>query len=212
MSVTGVVHAGAHTGQEAEVYEECGIERVLWIDANPDVIAPLNERVYPYGHVTVCACVGARDGEQVLFHIADSVDGGNRGQSSSVLALGTHARVHPDVRFVAELPVVTQTLATLLAQNWPWTEGPNFLNLDLQGYELECLKGAEPVLENFNWIYTEINEDPLYEGCAQLPQFSGWLADRGFRLAEKRLWGAQSRDSTTERWFGWGDALYVRGP
>ena len=212
MEITGVAHAGAHLGQEAEVYEQCGIERVLWIEANPDLMAPLNERVYPYGHVTVCACLGARDGDHVMFHIADSADGGNHGQSSSVLPLGTHALVHPEVRFVAEQPMVTQTLATLLPQNWPWPEGPNFINLDLQGYELECLKGAGTILERFNWIYAEINEDPLYEGCAQLPQFSSWLADRGFRLAEKRLAGAQSRDSTTEVWLGWGDALFVRSP
>lgn len=211
MEISGVVHAGAHIGQEAEDYEKCGIERVLWIEANPDLVEVLNERVYPYGHVTVCACLGARDGEQVTFHIADSADGSNRGQSSSVLALGTHAQVHPDVKFVAEQPMVTQTLATLMAQYWPWEVGPNFINLDLQGYELECLRGAEPVLERFDWIYTEVNEDPLYEGCALLPQMQGWLAERGFRLAEKKLVGAQERGSMTLKWLGWGDALFVRG-
>lgn len=210
MEISGVVHAGAHTGQEAEAYEKCGIEHVLWIEANPDLMAPLNEHVYPYGHLTVCACLGAREGEHVIFHLADSPDGANQGQSSSVLPLGTHARVHPEVGYVAERPMVTQTLATLVPQNWPWPANPNFMNLDLQGYELECLKGAEPILERFDWIYTEINEDPLYEGCALLPELQRWLAERKFRLADKRLAGAQSRDSTTARWLGWGDALFMR--
>jgi FkbM family methyltransferase len=212
MKVTGVVHAGAHTGQEAEDYEACGIEQVLWIDANPEVMAPLNERVFPYGHVTVCACLGARDGDEVTFHYADTADGGNAGQSSSVLPLGTHAQVHPEVSYVAKQPMVTQTLATLVAANWPWPSRPNFINLDLQGYELECLRGAEPILPWFDWIYTEINEDPLYEGCVLLPELSRWLAERHFRLAEKWMFGAQTRDSATGRWFGWGDALFVRSP
>jgi hypothetical protein len=29
-------------------------------------------------------------------------------------------------------------------------------------------------------------------------------------MAEKKMWGAQTRDSASERWFGWGDALFVR--
>ena len=210
MKIAGVVHAGAHTGQELEDYEACGIERVLWIEANPELMAPLNERVFPCGHVTVCACVGARDGDEVTFHYSDSADGGNQGQSSSVLPLGTLPSVHPEVRYVATQPMITQTLATLVPANWPWPERPNFMNLDLQGYELACLKGAEPILPWFDWIYTEVNEDPLYEGCALLPELAQWLAARGFRLADKWMWGAQTRDSTTERWFGWGDALFAR--
>ena len=210
MKITGVVHVGAHIGQEAEAYEACGIQRVLWIEANPELMGYLNERVYPLGHVTACACLGARDGDQVTLHLAESRDGHALGQSSSVLPFGTHAQVHPDVRFVADLPMVTQTLATLLGTSWPWDVAPNFISLDVQGYELECLKGAEPVLGSFEWIYAEVNEDPLYEGCALLPELAGWLEARGFRLAKKKLWGAQERDSTQARWYGWGDALFVR--
>jgi FkbM family methyltransferase len=210
MNVTGAVHAGAHFGEEAELYEACGIERVLWIEADPNLMATLNEHVYPYGHVTACACVGARDGDEVVFHVADSIDGSNRGLSSSVLPLGTCSQVHPEIRYVGAQPMRTQTLATLLRSSWPWPDPPNLLQLDLQGYELECLKGAAPVLDSFKWVYTEINEDPIYEGCALLPELSRWLAERGFQMVEKKLWGAQTRASTDMRWFGWGDALFIR--
>ena len=210
MKISGVVHAGAHTGQEAADYEACGIERVLWIEANPELMAPLNEHVFPYGHVSVCACLGARDGDEVTFHYADTADGSNQGQSSSVLPLGTHAQRHPEVRYVAVQPMRTQTLPSVVPGNWPWPGRPNFMNLDLQGYELECLKGAAPILPWFDWIYSEINEDPLYEGAALLPELAAWLAERGFRIAEKRLFGAQERNSKEAPWFGWGDALFVR--
>ena len=52
---------------------------MLWIEANSDLMAPLNEHVFPYGHVTVCACLGARDGDRVVFHLADSPGGTNQG-------------------------------------------------------------------------------------------------------------------------------------
>jgi hypothetical protein len=38
MRITGVVHVGAHTGQEVEAYEACGIEHVLWIEADPELM------------------------------------------------------------------------------------------------------------------------------------------------------------------------------
>lgn len=210
MRISGVVHAGAHTGEEAPIYEACGIERVLWIEADPDLMAALNENVYPLGHVTVCACLGARDGDEVTFHIAEGAGPRDRGQASSVLPLGTTSQVHPEVRYVAECKMRTRSLAPLVAESWPWRESADFLNLDLQGYELECLKGAEALLGGIRWIYTEINEDLLYEGCALLPEMTQWLGARGFRLVEKKLWGAQERSQRDIPWFGWGDALFAR--
>ncbi len=210
MRVDGIVHCGAHVGQEAEAYEACGIEHVLWIEANPEMMAMLNERVYPFGHTTVCACIGARDGVEVTFNFADSADRSNYGQSSSVLPLGTHRKVYPDIRYIGAQTMTTQTLASLVEPNWPWDVRPNFMNMDLQGYELECLKGAEPILPWFDWIYTEFNEDALYEGCALMPELTRWLGERGFRIAEKQMFGAQARDSKDAQWYGWGDALFAR--
>ena len=210
MKIGGIVHCGAHLGQEADSYEACGVERVLWIDAIPELCERLNERVFPLGHTTVCACLGSRDGVEVSFNYADSADRSNLGQSSSVLPLGTHAKLYPDIKYIGAQTMTTQTLASLVEPNWPWDVRPNFLNMDLQGYELECLKGAEPILPWFDWIYTEFFEDPLYEGSALMPELTAWLAARGFRLAEKQMFGAQARDSKTEQWYGWGDALFAR--
>jgi len=210
MKVEGIVHCGAHLGQEAESYEACGVERVLWIEAIPELMERLNERVYPLGHTTVCACLGSRDGVEVSFHYADSPDRANLGQSSSVLPLGTHRQLYPDIGYIGSVTMRTQTLASLVDSNWPWDVRPNFLNMDLQGYELECLKGAEPILGWFDWIYTEFFEDPLYEGSALMPELGAWLQARGFRLAEKKMFGAQTREATNEKWYGWGDALFAR--
>jgi hypothetical protein len=147
---------------------------------------------------------------EVSFNFADSPDHSNLGQSSSVLPLGTHKDLYPDIRYVGALKMRTQTLAKVVGANWPWDVKPNFLNMDLQGYELECLKGAEPILGSFDWIYTEFFEDPLYEGSALMPELTAWLQARGFGLVEKKMFGAQSRDSRTEKWYGWGDALFAR--
>ena len=36
------------------------------------------------------------------------------------------------------------------------------------------------------------------------------FGQRGFRLAEKKMFGAQSREAKGEPWYGWGDALFAR--
>lgn len=59
----------------------------------------------------------------------------------------------------------------------------NLLKIDVQGFELEVLKSAEPLLARFRWIYAECSFVPLYEGQALAEEIMAWLASRGFRLA-----------------------------
>ena len=40
----------------------------------------------------------------------------------------------------------------------------NFINMDVQGYELEVLKGGTKVLEKVDYVYCEVNRDEVYEG------------------------------------------------
>jgi FkbM family methyltransferase len=57
------------------------------------------------------------------------------------------------------------------------------LKLDVQGYELEVLAGAEPVLGRIDWIYTEARFDEgLYAGAPLINDIYGYLIQRGFKL------------------------------
>lgn len=212
LTVTGVIHAGAHIGQEAPAYKAAGIDHVLWIEANDRLLRALNKVAGAHGHHVAHACLGATTGEAVTFHVADSTDGSNHGQSSSVLPLGTHQVAHPEVTYKSEVSMTTTSLDDVVTDAWPLEWGaPNMLNMDLQGYELHCLRGADRVLSYLDVIYTEVNEDELYEGCVLLPDLVAYLAARGFELAEKRLAGAQTRDCADGgRWVGWGDAVFLR--
>lgn len=59
----------------------------------------------------------------------------------------------------------------------------NLLKLDVQGFELEVLKSAEPLLPAFSWIYAECSYAALYEGQALAEEIVAYLTCRGFRLA-----------------------------
>ena len=61
--------------------------------------------------------------------------------------------------------------------------GPALLKLDVQGFELEALKGCETLLSRFNHIYVEISFFPLYEGQVLAAELIEWLAARGFHVS-----------------------------
>jgi FkbM family methyltransferase len=200
--VERAIHAGAHLAEEADAYQAIGARDVLWIEGNPELIPRIESTVAPYGHRVVQALLGAESGRQVDFHVTnfDSM-------SSSVLEFGTHPDHHPEVVFVGQQRLTLQRLDDVVAANG--FMGADFINLDLQGYELECLKGGERTLAEARTLYTEISVDELYRGGVQFQELDAWLNARGFEAVEAKLYGSQRRDGA-EHFFGWGDCLYVR--
>lgn len=55
-----------------------------------------------------------------------------------------------------------------------------FLKIDVQGYELEVLKGSVNVLQNTKICLLEINFDNLYEGQPTFKQIFDFLTEYGF--------------------------------
>lgn len=59
---------------------------------------------------------------------------------------------------------------------------PALLKLDVQGYELQALRGCEPLLERFEFVYAECSFVELYAGQALAHEVIAYLQERGFRL------------------------------
>jgi len=190
---SGVLHLGANTGQEAEVYHGRGVKRVIWVEAIPELFEKLKRNVARWPQdITYCACVSDVNDERVRFQVAS-----NGGQSSSFLEFGTHAVAHPSVRFIRNFFATTIRVDRLLAEEE--IEGSWFLNADLQGAELKALIGMGQLLWKFDHAYIEVNEDELYKGCPRTKDVDEYLAQFGFVGVETKMTGA-----------GWGDKYYVR--
>ena len=66
--VNGVIHIGAHTGQEAAWYYASHIaQKVVHIECNPNMIPRLEENVKGFGHVAIQACLWNVAGEERDF-------------------------------------------------------------------------------------------------------------------------------------------------
>jgi FkbM family methyltransferase len=190
----GILHLGAHLGEEAAAYQEQGVDRVLWVEANPALMPLLRRAVEPLGHRVYQGVVSTNAGERVEFKIT------NNGQSSSYLDLGTHASHYPGIHVVETATMETTTVAHIYRELGIEEDAFDFVNLDLQGSELDALHGMGPLLERFDTVYAEVNEEALYEGSPLLPDIDRFLHGRGFTRRALRMSRAP-----------WGDALYVRG-
>ena len=188
----GVLHIGAHEGQEAETYHFMGMDNMVFIEANPDTFKILSENLRKFPNSkAVLACIGEKEGEKVKFNIAS-----NGGQSSSVLELGTHSELHPEVVYTSSMELITKRVED--AVKGIDMNDIDFLNIDLQGSELSALKSMGTLLEKFNYAYLEVNKGYVYKGCALIEEIDAYLSTFGFVRRETE-WVNQ-----------WGDAFYVK--
>lgn len=188
---TGLLHIGAHRAEELRTYRHIDSAMpVWWVEANPDLIPKLTTdlRRWPNNHV-VHSAVGSTDCD-VTLNVA------NNSQSSSLLPLGTHAQVHPEVHYTRAVTVPCRTIDSLVAEHGIEA---NVLVMDIQGGEGAALQGADRFLAGVRLVYAEVNAKELYKGCWLLPEMDSWLGFRGFELRELCMEGAT----------GWGDGLWV---
>jgi FkbM family methyltransferase len=191
----GVLHIGAHNGAEFKEYKEIGFSKVIMFEPQPHWAEHIRSTFGSDPILTVeQKAVGREPGTMELF-----VETSNAGMSCSLLQPKVHLEQYPFIVFESKIPVEVVSLNSY----FPTIEevSPfNFINMDIQGYELEALRGATEVLPLLDALYMEVNRAELYTGCGMVWQIDEFLKPYGFVRAETD-------------WIGgtWGDALYVRG-
>lgn len=172
LNVKGILHVGAHKCEEQDVYlKYTSNENIYWVEAI-DYLVEENLKSNPELNL-INECIGDIDGKEVTFKIS------NNTLSSSMLELGEHKNLHPNVSFVKVLDKKTKTLKTILEENKIENKF-NLLVLDLQGAELLALKGLGDLLNNFDFIYTEVNEKEIYLDCVLLKDLDIYLSNLSF--------------------------------
>jgi hypothetical protein len=76
---------------------------------------------------------------------------------------------------------------------------PNLINLDIQGAELDALKGACNFLDQVSYIYTEVSYVELYRNAPLAEEIDQYLNSFGFKRVVTRK---VPKD-------GWADVLYI---
>ena len=193
LNLTNILHVGAHEGQELDDYIQCGAKKIHWIEANTDLANKLSDRLDASIHKVTNAVVSNEDDKEVIFKIA------NNTQSSSILDLGEHSNLFPDIYYTHEEKRFTKTLNSILSEE-VFLEKIDFLNIDIQGAELLALQGLSDHLDSIKSIYIEINDSEVYKNCSQTNEIDEFLNKFNFERKEKYLYSNHP----------WGDAFYLK--
>ena len=189
MNIKGIIHIGGHYGEEITDYLREGIQNILVfepLDENFDILSEkvkdLNANIEGYQ-----VALGSKPGEYKMY-VSD-----NEKQSSSILKPKVHLTHHPHVKFPSVETVEVHLLDDYNCYDY------NFINMDVQGYELEVLRGGLETLKQVDYVYCEVNRDEVYEHNAYVQEIDEFLSDYDMIRVETD-------------WAGdiWGDALYIK--
>jgi hypothetical protein len=131
-------------------------------------------------------------GQELELYVA-----GNEGSSSSFLEPFLISASHPEVSCKTSYKIETSTLDFEIGGS---AIKYKVLVLDVQGAELEVLKGGVVALEEIDYIFSEISTLELYKNSALATDLSHYLQEQGFVFAASHL----------NRETGWGEGLFIR--
>lgn len=186
MNISGVLHIGAHYGQEYNIYKKANIKNMRFFEPLSSNYKELIRHVP--SNLCYKTALGNYTGTAVM-----NVEKSNNGQSSSLLDPVLHLIQYPHIQFFMKEVVPITTLDSFNLFEY------NLINIDVQGYELEVFKGAKETLPFVDYIITEVNREEVYRNCARVEQLDEFLSNFNF-----------SRVETTWDGITWGDALYAK--
>jgi len=171
-----VVDIGANKGQfSLACYRWCPIARII---AFEPLLGPANvfKAIFKSNNNVELHLVAV--GPEVtrsLMHISARED------SSSLLPIGKiQVENFSGTNEIGKIEIFVSPLSEYLRADD--ISSPAMLKLDVQGFEMEALKGCESLLDRFDSIYCECSFIELYSGQKLAYEVIQWLYCRNFRL------------------------------
>jgi FkbM family methyltransferase len=188
-NINGILHIGAHEGQEFKIYDKYNIKNIIFFEPVPSTYEKLKSNIGNKA-ILVNKALGNQNKITSMY-----IEESNAGQSSSILQPLEHLKLFPWIKFNKMINVEMIRLDDYLI----YSQNYYFINIDVQGYELEVFKGAEKTLSNIDYIITEVNRLDVYKSCVKIDQLDSYLNTYGFCRVETSWYD-----------IGWGDALYIK--
>lgn len=190
MKINGVIHVGAHYGEEIPSYIKKDIKNIVVFEPLEKSFEVLEQNVSKLNANIIGHQVALGNEEKNISMYLSS----NNLESSSILKPKLHLIQHGHVTFNETEQVEMKTL-----DSYHYTDY-NFINIDVQGYELEVLKGGTETLKHIDYVYCEVNRDEVYENNAYVEEIDEFLSAYDMKRVETFWWDNGN----------WGDALYIR--
>tara|TARA_B100001057_G_C22630199_1_gene864091 strand:- start:202 stop:948 length:747 start_codon:yes stop_codon:yes gene_type:complete len=188
---SGIIHIGAHTGEEVDTYNKYFKNNlsIHLFEPQDKYFKILKDKYSNIKNIKLYNFACGERKEKLNLNVAS-----NDGVSSSLLKPKIHLEIHPDVQFNIKEKVSVDKLDNFNIND------SDFLNIDVQGFELKVLNGAKHTLPKINYIYLEINKEEVYESAPMIGEIDEFLSKFNFiRVSTKYAYDT----------LPWGDALYL---
>ena len=190
----GFVQVGAHLGNEVEIFQKLNSNANIYLFEPQKILYEKlilkfsnNEKIKIFN----CA-LGNEISKLTMYK-----DLNNDSQSSSFLKPKDHLIYHSYIEFRKD---EEETIEINTLDSYKLNEA-NILCVDVQGYELNVLKGSTSSLKNFEALLIEVNRKELYEDCPHISEIDSFLKKHNFLRVVTKWW---------KKTIPWGDALYIQ--
>ena len=144
--INGIIQVGAHIGQQVEIFLKLKNIDIHLFEPQKEPLEVL-KKYKSYSNIFIHEFGLGNTNEKLILNISDK----KKGVSSSILKPKLHSKYFPEVKFNDHEEIKVRKFSDLK------NISGNFLMLDVQGYELEVLKGFENKIHNLDFIYSEIS-------------------------------------------------------
>jgi FkbM family methyltransferase len=201
----GIIHIGAHLGQEVETYLKAGFKKIILIEANPALCEQLEKKFSKTREVSIYNYAVADYTGEIVFYIHESRQGSI--EPSSILKMKEFNKIVPTLHTRQELKVPCITLADFIEKNKIVIGDFSHLLLDIQGAEYKALKGGGTRLTQFKVVITEVCCVELYEEFVDEATIDALMVSHGF-INKFTVYHELFKGD--KKFPAWGEAVYIK--
>lgn len=170
-----IIDGGANNGSMTDLFLQQYRSPVIHaFEPIPELVDLLNQKFAHRSNVTVHGTAIGAEAKTVSFNVVNNLVSSSM-LNPSAINKGYHGE-KMDICRIVEVPQVR--LENVMQD----IREIDLLKLDLQGYELEALKGCGRLLERIKIITTEIEFVALYDGQPLFGDIDIFLRSHGFRM------------------------------
>ena len=188
--IDGIIQVGANIGQELKILNKYS-ENIYLFEPLTEAFDLLAKNISKYSNIHIFKCALGEKSEIKKINISNT----NFSASSSLLEPSLHLDYFPEIRFdnfeEVEIKRFDEIDFDFIA---------NFLILDVQGYELNVIKGFGEKLRFVDFIYTEFSIKELYKNSVLIDELDLILSNFGYIRTKTKI--ASNKPQ--------GDALFVK--
>lgn len=202
--VCGVVHVGAHMGEEVSSYLAYGYCPVYLVEANPEITPKLTAKFSNISdvHVTNVAISDKNGIAEIIIH--QTQKGGV--ESSGLLPLKKLGEIVPVFNSEKKYQIPSTTLDQF-AEDLNLHGKIKLLTIDIQGAELMALSGAATFFRSVDAVICEVNLIESYENCPLEKDIDDFFLKNNF-IKELAIY--HELYNANGKFPAWGECLWIR--